>query len=854
MTLVRAEAAVDLAFTEPARARRIAEALIGGDDETVSVARHALGMASAAVGRLDDAERHLTEAISLAERAGLATRAAQARGSFSYVLTLTGRTSEALSELDRAQPAVSGVSAAGLRMQRALILTEIGRYDEAADGFAEALELLGGSDDLLEAKIRNNRSILRVQQRDWRGAEDDLRVAERLYTLSGHSGRTATVHHNRGLAAAARGDVPAALAAYDEAARRYQAAGRSPGLLPIERAEALLSVRLVAPARQAAEAAVVEFAREHNAVDLVQARLLLARAALADDDPATALAQAAKARRSARRQNRPGWAALADYLALRARWQAGVRATATLRAGNAVVEALTSTGWVVAALEARLIVARLALELGRTEQAKRELATVARAARTGPAELRARAWHAVALLRLSGGDSRGAQAALRAGMDVLAAFRDSLGASELRAHASGHAGELAATGLDLAVASRRPAAVLAWAERWRAGALRMRPVRPPDDAELAKDLEELRRVVVEQGRTTDQRSLLRRQSELEEAIRARARHATGMRAPDRVPSADRLSAALGQAALVEYVEAGERLYAVVLAGARPRLRELGSMSVVQREIEVLRFGLRHLAYEIGTARSLAAIADRVDHASALLDEALLAPLRAEIADRPLVVVPTGALHALPWRALPGCAGRPLTVAPSAALWHRAVTSTRTSSGRHVFAAGPGLDHAAPEVAALARRTPGASRFTGRRATVANVLAALDGAELGHIAAHGAFRADNPLFSQLRLADGPLTVYDLEQLTEPPRLVVLSACDTANSQVRPGDELLGLAAALLALGTRTLVASVVPVPDHASKRLMLRFHRLLANGRTPADALAAVQQGHSDMGFQCYGAG
>src|SRR5206468_686964 len=132
---------------------------------------------------------------------------------------------------------------------------------------------------------------------------------------------------------------------------------------------------------------------------------------------------------------------------------------------------------------------------------------------------------------------------------------------------------------------RRPAAVLAWAERWRAGALRLRPVRPPDDAKLAKDLAELRRVVVEQGHASDQRALLRRQSELEEAIRARARHATGIRAPDRVPSVAQLSAALGSAALVEYVEVGERLYAVVLAGTRLRLRELGSLSMVKREIE-----------------------------------------------------------------------------------------------------------------------------------------------------------------------------------------------------------------------------------------------------------------------------
>ena len=44
-----------------------------------------------------------------------------------------------------------------------------------------------------------------------------------------------------------------------------------------------------------------------------------------------------------------------------------------------------------------------------------------------------------------------------------------------------------------------------------------------------------------------------------------------------------------------------------------------------------------------------------------------------------------------------------------------------------------------------------------------MLTALDGAWLAHIAAHGIFRADSPLFSSLRMHDGPLTVYDFEQL-------------------------------------------------------------------------------------------
>jgi CHAT domain-containing protein len=161
-----------------------------------------------------------------------------------------------------------------------------------------------------------------------------------------------------------------------------------------------------------------------------------------------------------------------------------------------------------------------------------------------------------------------------------------------------------------------------------------------------------------------------------------------------------------------------------------------------------------------------------------------------------------------------------------------------------------------EVATL---LPGATVLTGRDATVEATLAALDGATLAHIACHGRFRSDSPLFSSLELADGPLTALDIQGLRRAPDVLVLSACDVALSERHPGDELLGLSAALLASGTRTIIASVVPVPDAAARRLMLAFHRRLAGGASPASALADAQAGlRADQqalaGFLCLGAG
>jgi CHAT domain-containing protein len=309
------------------------------------------------------------------------------------------------------------------------------------------------------------------------------------------------------------------------------------------------------------------------------------------------------------------------------------------------------------------------------------------------------------------------------------------------------------------------------------------------------------------------------------------------------------------------------LLAVVVCGGRATLHELGETGAALRQLTLVRFALHRLATL--PERLLAASGARAaaSHAADQLDRQCLAPLRPRLGDRPLVLVPTGALNALPWWLLPSCRGRPVTVAPSATVWRRAAApaaEVAMPGGTPVLAAGPRLPAAPPEIKALAQDLPGARVLLGEDATAEAVTAAMDGAPLAHLAAHGTFRADNPLFSALELAGGPLTVYDLERLRRPPGRIVLSACDSGLSAVRPGDELMGLAAALLAQGTRTLVATVAPVPTDATTGLMLDLHRRMRAGAPPAAALAAAQERYVDggddrsfaasAGFVCFGAG
>lgn len=162
----------------------------------------------------------------------------------------------------------------------------------------------------------------------------------------------------------------------------------------------------------------------------------------------------------------------------------------------------------------------------------------------------------------------------------------------------------------------------------------------------------------------------------------------------------------------------------------------------------------------------------------------------------------------------------------------------------MLVAGPDVPSAAAEVAAISGLYKDAVSLVGESATAGAVASALSGAGTAHIAAHGRFRADNALFSALHLADGPLTVYELEELCEPPELLVLSSCDVGRSDVQPGDELMGAAAAMLSLGSRAIVASVVPVPDAGAPAVMAGFHKRLLAGNSPSVALCRTQASHA----------
>jgi CHAT domain-containing protein len=142
--------------------------------------------------------------------------------------------------------------------------------------------------------------------------------------------------------------------------------------------------------------------------------------------------------------------------------------------------------------------------------------------------------------------------------------------------------------------------------------------------------------------------------------------------------------------------------------------------------------------------------------------------------------------------------------------------------------------------------PEARLLLGEEATSARVAALAEEVDVLHLAGHGRHTGENPLFSAVELVDGPWFGYDIDELRRTPSIVVLSACELGRVSVRSGEEAIGMSAAWLHAGARTVLSSPVLIADDVACDAMAAWHSLLATGTAPADALARVTESAEDV--------
>src|SRR5262249_8971211 len=228
-----------------------------------SVAERAIGIAATHLEDLGGAVRHLRSAINLADRASSAEQAAEARLRLAFALSIRGRPQQGMSEIASALPGLHGPARAHAEAQRGAIFNLLGQFDSPVMCFrtaAPALRPAGGRRWL--QRVRPNRAIAQGYRHEFTAAEADLHEAEGLCRDLDLDLSLAIVQQNLGWVYAVKGDVPGALRYFDLAERYFRALDTHQlGWLLHDRSELLLSVRLVAEAREAAEEAVAEHQR-----------------------------------------------------------------------------------------------------------------------------------------------------------------------------------------------------------------------------------------------------------------------------------------------------------------------------------------------------------------------------------------------------------------------------------------------------------------------------------------------------------------------------------------------------------------------------------------------------------------
>jgi CHAT domain-containing protein len=147
-----------------------------------------------------------------------------------------------------------------------------------------------------------------------------------------------------------------------------------------------------------------------------------------------------------------------------------------------------------------------------------------------------------------------------------------------------------------------------------------------------------------------------------------------------------------------------------------------------------------------------------------------------------------------------------------------------------------------EGARIAAESPDAEALCGEAATEAR-LSAKPAARILHIAAHtgSSGGAAGLLLAPGADDDGVLTPAEAAALPHPPRLVILSGCETLLADV-PGRRAVGdIGTAFLMAGAETVVGALWKVDDQSTTRFMERFHRNLRTGVRPSEALRETRR-------------
>jgi CHAT domain-containing protein/tetratricopeptide (TPR) repeat protein len=297
------------------------------------------------------------------------------------------------------------------------------------------------------------------------------------------------------------------------------------------------------------------------------------------------------------------------------------------------------------------------------------------------------------------------------------------------------------------------------------------------------------------------------------------------------------------AMMLQYYRVKDTFHACLLTRDSLKIVPVGSASELRRVLQLLRFQLSK--FRLGPEYVHTFHAQLLEATNAHLQEfyrQLIAPIEKDLKAEHLVIAPHDFLHYLPFHAL--LDGKEyldrrysISYTPSASVYYLCNTKGRRQSEGGLVLGVP--DPAAPqileEVEAVASVLPKAEVYIGPEATVEVLQEKGARSRYVHIATHGWFRQDNPMFSSISLGNSQLSLFDLYHLNLPAELITLSGCGTGLNVVVGGDELMGLKRGLLYAGAEGLLLTLWDVHDQSTAEFMKLFYSRLQSGGTKAKA-------------------
>ena len=298
--------------------------------------------------------------------------------------------------------------------------------------------------------------------------------------------------------------------------------------------------------------------------------------------------------------------------------------------------------------------------------------------------------------------------------------------------------------------------------------------------------------------------------------------------------------------LVEYFVVGKDFFVFLVTSNTIEVHTLpGTLSKVQKLIRRLQLNFKSVPQQQSN-RAIVSL-QNAQYLLKQLYDILIAPIQSAFKpEGRLLIVPYGSLHYLPFHALYDgqqflIEQYEISYVPGSSLlrYQREPSEKQTKMAAFGYSREGELAHTVNEVKAIVRYLD-ADTYLEENATLEQLYTSANQCRALHLATHGDFRPDNPLFSGLVLADGSLTTLKIFGLQLNASLVTLSACQTGRSVVGAGDELLGLMRAFLYAGTSSLVLSLWAVEDRATAHFMKLFYSKLAVGGHKISALRYAQ--------------